>query len=210
MTQLQTDIAAFLGHRQPEDREASFDYCYNYFQSFRESQQLSQLCEPEHLPQACLHLGFYLASWGMFRGKAFLLGRSARHYIPLIEVIAATPEEVWAIDIDEYSAENVARLLSYERQIAAALTQGIEAQASVTLTTKVMLGVFGNVPALDTFVFNGLAAETGVKAWQLDAKALAALSQYYAAHRHIFDAQSIHTLDFLRRLGPSKIVGEYG
>lgn len=33
---------------------------------------------------SCLHLGFYLASWGMLRGSSDLLQRSARHLVPLM------------------------------------------------------------------------------------------------------------------------------
>lgn len=42
-------------------RYASFDYCFNYFQSFRG--RASELISEENLEHSCLQLGFYLASW---------------------------------------------------------------------------------------------------------------------------------------------------
>lgn len=196
MTQPQADLSAFLSGHQPDSREASFDYCYNYFQTFREAGRPNDLLRPEHLPQACLQVGFYLASWGMFR-NSFLLNRSAHHFIPLIKTIAATPEEVWAIDVGRYTPENIERLRQTERQIAKAVTEGVEAAASVTLSTKIMLGVFGNVPALDYFVGKGLLAEQGVNPSTLNNRALEKIEEYYQTHRPTFESQRIHTLDFL-------------
>jgi hypothetical protein len=75
--------SATNGHK-PDARYTSFDYCFNYFQSFRESGTLASLATPENVQISCLHLGFYLASWGMLRGSAELLQKSARHYVPVI------------------------------------------------------------------------------------------------------------------------------
>lgn len=54
--------------RRPDARYASFDYCFNYFQSFREARNIAALASSANLQLSCLHLGFYLASWGMLRG----------------------------------------------------------------------------------------------------------------------------------------------
>lgn len=83
---------------------------------------------------------------------------------------------------------------------------------TLTLTTKIMLGVFGNVPAIDTFVFNGLAAATGKKAYSLDLQSLEAVRQFYLTHQKILDHAEIYTLDFLsgeptsRRYSQAKLV----
>ena len=205
------DLEEFLAGHHPECREASFDYCYNFFQGFRDQKRLPDLLLPEHLPEACLHLGFYLASWGMFRGKSFLLQRSARHFGKLIQTIAATPEEVWAIDVSSYSAENMERLVQCEKAIAEAVAVP-GTTPTLTLTTKIMLGVFGNVPAIDTFVFNGLATATGKKAYSLDLQSLEAVRQFYLTHQKILDHAEIYTLDFLsgeptsRRYSQAKLV----
>ena len=62
--------------RKPTERYVSFDYCYNHFQSFRERRDVSSLAAKEHLAESCLHVAWYLASWGMLRGSSHLLEKS--------------------------------------------------------------------------------------------------------------------------------------
>ena len=54
--------------RKPTERYASFDYCFNYFQSYKEAGNQSALIDLANIQTSCLQLAFYLASWGMFRG----------------------------------------------------------------------------------------------------------------------------------------------
>jgi len=85
---------------KPEDRYSSFDYCYNYF---RRTENITG-----NIEKSCLVLGFYLASWGMFRGSSFLLKeKSIRYFIPTIEYISTLPESVWKIDVDNYNSDSI-------------------------------------------------------------------------------------------------------
>jgi len=78
---IDANVREFLAGRNANERYASFDYCFNYFQSFRESGAVSLLASSDNVQLSCLHLGFYLASWGMFRGSTELLQKSARYLI---------------------------------------------------------------------------------------------------------------------------------
>lgn len=149
--------------RGPRDRYASFDYCFNYFQSFREADATARLATSEHLEMSCLQLGFYLASWGMLRGSTFLLRHSLAVYESVVRAVAQMGPAVWEIDAHCYTEENVAKLLECRKTIGAAF--GNENRASDTLVTKVMLGVFGNVPAFDTFVCSTLGKVLGVRSF---------------------------------------------
>lgn len=171
----------------PTDRYASFDYCYNHFQGRREDGALATLLDEGVLELSCLHLGFYLASWGMLRGSTELLQKSVRHYVPLIRLIAETPPEVWEIDIDRYDDENLERLLDLDRRIKEAV--GGSRPVSDTLSTKIMLGVFGNVPAFDTY-FNA-----GFGVWTFNRRSLEQIGAFYEAHSEVFQRR-IPTLDF--------------
>lgn len=184
--------------RTPTAREASFDYCFNHFQKFREEQRMSELAEGDNLERSCLHLAFYLASWGMFRGSSFLLNKSLRHFVPVVQLIASTPAETWDIDICRASNEEIDKLIKLERDIAENLSADGR-DSTVTLTTKVMLGVFGNVPAIDTFVFAGLKKARGYNADALDRASAAAFAQYYRDYQSEFDALTIYTLDFFEQ-----------
>ena len=177
-------------------RESSFDYCFNHFRSFHEQGNLPALLKPPHLQEACLHLAAYLASWGMYRGKSMLLQRSARQYVPLVEVIVNADSRVWTLDVDNYTRENFDLLVNLERQVCDALEGKNERTPTITLTTKVMLGVFGNIPAIDTFVYNGLRDVQGVRADKLNERTRQARVNFYDAHKTVFDAYAVRTVDF--------------
>ena len=117
---IEGNLAAFTRDRQPDARYASFDYCYNYFQSFREQGRAVDLAAPENMQVSCLQLGFYLASWGMLRGSSTLLRKSARHYEPVIKVIAAAPAEAWDLDADSYTADTWPLARQLDEKIRAA------------------------------------------------------------------------------------------
>ena len=137
---------------------------------------------------SCLQLGFYLASWGMFRGSSTLLRRSARHYKPVIDVVAAAPAEVWDLDADRYSSGTWPVIRQLDQQIRRAF--GHDNEVTSALATKVMLGVFGNIPAFDTRFRRGFRAAT------FGPKAFSRLGEFYQEHAGIIERHRISTLDF--------------
>lgn len=176
----------YLGLRDGDARYASFDYCFNYFQDFYDDGRLEELTTPAHMQTACLQLGFYLASWGMFRGKAELLNHSAKRLVPVIGAIAAAPAEVWTIDADDYGTAAQHVLFQVARQLRAVLPGG----QSTTLVTKTMLGVFGCVPAYDRFFRVGFGAAT------FGPKSLRNIEAYCRANADAIERHRVPTLDF--------------
>lgn len=175
--------------KKPDERYASFDYCYNYFYSFYSGNKISELSNEDNLQMSCLQLGFYLASWGMMRGSSFLLEKSLKHYQNLIIAISKMDQKLWEIDIDSYNNENIELLLNCKTQIIEAL--GKEYNPSDTLITKIMLGVFGNVPAFDQNVKKSLHTYT------LNKKTLKKIIIFYKEHEKIINLFKIKTFDFL-------------
>jgi hypothetical protein len=178
--------------RDPGGRSASFDYCFNYFQAHRDAGSASKLAEPEHLQTACLQLGFYLASWGMFRGRAALRTCSLKVLEPTIATISMLPSEVWTLDVDDYTSGGIDRVLDTGRQLAQALPGG----TSATLVTKAMLGVLGCVPAYDRYLRNGMRLSLGTTPYRLSRRSLQAVADFYDRHSDAIDAQRIPTLEF--------------
>lgn len=74
-------VKEFQEKNKNEDRNASFDYCYNYFRN-SSADEIEQ-----NIEKSCLHLMSYLASWGMLRGSSFLLKKSIKYYETLIKYI---------------------------------------------------------------------------------------------------------------------------
>lgn len=90
-------LGIFNSDRKSDRRYASFDYCFNYFQSFKD--RIPDLSKEENLQQSCLHPGFFLASWGMYRPSSFLLQKSMRHLVGVIEEISNFDQGSWDIDV---------------------------------------------------------------------------------------------------------------
>ena len=200
MIDIEKHVRAYLGDRSPVARPSSFDYCFNYFQAFRTSATPQLLADSTNLELSCLHLGYYLASWGMLRGSTLLHNKSSRFLQPTIEVIAAEPTDVWRIDTHRYTDTNIDSLLRISGDIARAISvetgpSRTGRAATPTLVTKVMLGVFGCLPAFDRFFNLGFKKATGRVA-RLDWSTLVGIRDFYTEHAQAIDASRVRTLDF--------------
>lgn len=180
--------------RKPDERYASFDFCYNYFYSFYKENKLSELANDRNLQTSCLQLSFYLASWGMMRGSSFLLEKSARNYRNLIIAISKMNPKLWEIDVDDYNEENISLLLNCKQDIIEALGKD-NAKTWNKLVTKVMLGVFANVPAYDDNFKKFLKKNNYCQTF--NKTSLNQIKIFYEENKEIFDSFEIHTFDFL-------------
>jgi hypothetical protein len=178
-------VGRYLGDRSPTARYTSFDYCINHFQQHRTS--VAAWGEATGMESSCLHLGFYLASWGMLRGSSDLLQRSARHLVPLMEAIAHAPAEIWDLDLDGYDPAGIDLVYRTALDVRSALRP---VEASDILVTKVMLGVFGCVPAFDTYFKKGFGVST------FSQGALRRVGDFYRANASVIDRLRVPTLDF--------------
>lgn len=165
-------------------RYRSFDFCYIYFYENR-----NRLLE--NMEQSCLQLASFLASWGMFRGNSTLLQKNIRYYEPIIRIIADPKNELWGIDIGKYNKANIEKIIATFK----AISEYDEQNASVTLATKIMLGVYGCVPAFDRFfteTFRKISdGECGFRSF--DSIALDVIKKFYESSSELkeyIDSQS--------------------
>lgn len=134
---------------------------------------------------SCLHLAAYLASWGMYRGSSHLLQRSIRYYVGLIEVLQ-DHVGLFDIDISDYGKpDNRKSVVNCFNSIWDCLE--IPTQ---TLVTKIMLGVFGCVPALDIYVKKTLGIKT------INESALNSIFKFYENNSREIDSFTVYTLNF--------------
>jgi hypothetical protein len=198
-------VRQFKRQRKRNHRYASFDYCFNYFQSFKHRSK--DLAKEKHLQVGCLHLGFFLASWGMFRmsGK---LGQevSAWHFRQVIEEIAtwdgrSSFGKIWDIDADRYDeAGKIDCVWKCFREIRRLVLPQAQKNDRI-LVTKVMLGIFGCVPAFDGFftdTFGRLFRKQGCAFTTFSKDALKMVSKFYRKHHAIINrlARESRTIDF--------------
>lgn len=183
------NVSNYLGMRDIDQRYSSYDYCFNYFAGLHESGKESLSLTNRQMDMACLQLGFYLASWGMYRGSGQLIRHSVRRLIPTVEAVLTAPDEIWSIDADGYSIRARDTVLS----VAEELRRTLPSPASDTLVTKAMLGVFGCVPALDSYFIRGFGLSSSRP---LRSDTLEAIAEYFNGKAEELQKQRIFTLDF--------------
>lgn len=182
----------FLAKSNVENRYSSFDYCYNYF--------VTTIDPKIDIEKSCLVLGFYLASWGMFRGSSFLLQKSAKCFQPTIEYIADLDKDIWNIDVDSYTEKNIEKIIEIYIGIRKALIKN--GNTDLTLITKIMLGVFGVIPAFDQYfcnTFRDMFKDHKCRFRKLNNDSLNCIKSFYENNKVIIDKIAIETFtkDFL-------------
>ena len=209
-TDIELVIDDFKSKSKPVDRYTSFDYCYNYF---RTTNDLTIDIE-----KSSLVLGFYLASWGMFRGSSFLLQKSVKHFEPTIRYIATLDKSLWEIDADSYDEKNIQTIIKIYKDIKVCLIENDN--SDLTLITKILLGVFGFIPAFDNNFCNSFRAisdgQCGFR--KVNIKSLTFIQKFYESNKTTIDKLSSETFttDFLTgqkttlHYPKAKIIDMYG
>jgi hypothetical protein len=132
----------------------SWEHCYKFFQS-----------SPNDIDLAALNLGFYLASWGMYRGSSFLLQSDYKVHKPVVvEVLKPDYASLWNIPIENFSGdsgvENINLIFKLIKKIKVIYEPHVAKTKNVsvtdTLATKILLGTIGCIPAYDRFFVTGL------------------------------------------------------
>lgn len=204
-------------------RFASYDFCYNYFQ-----QNKGQLSTPQNIEHSCYVLFSYLASWGMLRGSSQLLQCSPAALIELIrhfDKIKNSP--IWDLDVPDYADPNSIPDIMKEYELLGGILTSIfsDAKGKVsynyeeendsniigdtktsiptdTLITKIMLGVFGVVPAFDTYFKNTMkkiyqnGTDISSSFSKISGNALKCILDFYLSNKDVLDAIKILVRDF--------------
>lgn len=209
-TDIESIVKKFKTQSNPYHRYTSFDYCYNYFRITNDP--------TKDIEKSCLELGFYLASWGMFRGSSFLLRKSVKHFQPTIQYIATLDNSVWDIDVDNYDETNVKTIIKIYEDIKNHLI--LNSNSDLTLITKILLGIFGFIPAFDNYFCNTFRVisdgQCGFR--KVNVKALTFIKTFYDANKTTIDKLSAETFttDFITgqktttHYPKAKIIDMYG
>lgn len=163
-------------------RAQSYDHCYNYFADTEDLEA--------DLEKSCAILGFYLASWGMYRGSTYLQqNTSSAHLAGTIRAIQTLRPDLAPVDLDSYSLQNVDLVLRAYGEIKEALQ--IEQRSQITVVTKIMVAVFGCIPAFDKNFTAGFRTVLGQSARlpyaRVDEQVLQLLAAFYRANRSDID-----------------------
>ena len=75
----------------PDTRYKSWEWCHQAF--IDKKDDISE----ENIEFLSLHLAFYLASWGMYRGSSFLLQKDYRIHIPIIKEVLNHKYDIFVV-----------------------------------------------------------------------------------------------------------------
>lgn len=169
-------------------RYKSWEHCYSTFAKFK-----GKALTDNDVDFLCLHLSFYLASWGMYRGSSFLLQKDYKvHATAIRELMKNEYINLWAVRCESYIFESnnlqkLSLLTSTLKQIYndirisanKAINREIPAQPiSDTLITKILMGTLGCVPAYDRFFCDGVK-KCGIASALYNSKSIHNLSKFY-------------------------------
>lgn len=140
-------------------RHRSWEHCYVHFIKERGRENVDY----DYLS---LHLAFYLASWGMYRGSSFLLQKDYQAHIPVVEKILNKRYDALAgsdcVGFKEESNRNLLKEISgfleeyYGELRSETKKQKFLNPVSATLITKVLMETLGCVPAYDRYFVKGI------------------------------------------------------
>ena len=170
--------------RDENGRSRSWEHCYRVFRDARTDP--SPDCD-----YLSLHLAFYLASWGMYRGSSFLLQKDYKVLVPIVEEILKPEYDcLFGLACADLRNSDVrgqyTKLYKFidghfdpiRNEVAGRV---VRSQVSPILITKILLGTLGCVPAYDTFFEKGVR-HLGLKEKNYNEDSLLELADIYEEH----------------------------
>jgi hypothetical protein len=134
----------------PHHRYRSWEHCYAFFRRTGPRRLIS------NRDAAAMHLGLYLASWGMYRGSGFLLQHAYTAHLTVVDSLALSSlSDLWNVDFGSSGQDR--ELIPIIVRATEIIKEGYRAfgNASDTLATKVLLGTIGCLPACDRYFVAG-------------------------------------------------------
>jgi len=186
-------------------RYKSWEHCYNFFKNIKDKE-----INEEELDLAQLHLAFYLASWGMYRGSSFILQKDYTIFKKIVkEILKEKYSMLWNVEKNINQKEKMGKLflnlyLSLEtilKEIRNSVGNhpdfdGIEKrylnkreEISPTLATKILLGTLGCIPAYDRFFIEGLGVKKIQKKFN-PRKSFLQMIEFYSENKTELDSLS--------------------
>lgn len=165
-------------------RSRSWEHCYRVFRDARTDPS------PDY-DYLSLHLAFYLASWGMYRGSSFLLQKDYKVLSPIVEEILKPEYDcLFGLACTDVRNSDVWKQLKNLSDFIAAHFRPIRDEiagrkvttpVSPVLITKILMGTLGCVPAYDRFFQDGVATYK-VTTREYSRNSLLKLVDFYEEH----------------------------
>ena len=165
-------------------RSRSWEHCYRAFRDARTDPS------PDY-DYLSLHLAFYLASWGMYRGSSFLLQKDYKVLSPIVEEILKPEYDclfgLACADLRESEVQDsLEKLYKFIAEHFGPIRdevagRKVPSSVSPVLITKILMGTLGCVPAYDRFFQDGVATyKVTTREYSLDS--VLRLVDFYEEH----------------------------
>lgn len=165
-------------------RSRSWEHCYRVFRDARTDPS------PDY-DYLSLHLAFYLASWGMYRGSSFLLQKDYKVLVPVVEKILKPEYDcLFGVACADLRESEVQAMLTNARDYIddyfhpireEVAGREITTPVSPVLITKILMGTLGCVPAYDRFFVDGIK-KYKVTTQEYSLESVRKLAEFYEAH----------------------------
>ena len=167
-------------------RYRSWEYCYTQFYEARKNP------ERANVDNLSLHLAFYLASWGMYRGSSFLLQYDYTIHTSVVkEILKSEYSTLFGLECKELNNEQTSSLLKKLNSEISTIYNPFRLELKETevtqdisniLVSKVLLGTLGCVPAYDRF-FVDAVKKNNVTTGNYNIASLQKLIKFYEEHQ---------------------------
>ena len=156
----------------PFSRFKSWEYCHL---KFKEYKGFNRVLNDDEVDFLALHLSFYLASWGMYRGSSFILQRDYKTHRKIVRVVFQNKyDELWDYNPSNDNTTRMREIAELAKQAYDEIDQAyrdeqnkipercfvdengdINKPVSITLITKILMGTFAVTPAYDRYFIDG-------------------------------------------------------
>ncbi|MBQ7417459.1 MAG: hypothetical protein IJV18_05115 [Acidaminococcaceae bacterium] len=175
----------------PNARYRSWEHCYK---CFHDALANYPNVNNDYL---CLHLAFYLASWGMYRGSSFLLQKDYKIHAPVVEELLKPKYDCLSgLECSALKRKDVQNKLKklefsiekyYDQFRNEGKSEKVKKKLSTTLITKILMGTLGCVPAYDRYFVNGVK-KLKITTGNYNIKSLLRLVDFYENNRERLEA----------------------
>lgn len=173
-------------------RYRSWEYCYSEFFNARGNN-----VDDKYIDYLSLHLAFYLASWGMYRGSSFLLQQDYKIHIPVVkEILNPKYDELQGISCKNLKNLDNLKLLNqldnfmieyYDAKRKKISETELKNELSSTLITKILMGTLGCVPAYDRYFIAGIKNQH-ISTGNYNNSSLIRIIEFYEENSCVFES----------------------
>lgn len=142
-------------------RLQAWEFLWDYVQ--RNQTWKSLIATEKEIELTALHIGFFLANWGMFRGGGYLINFNLDFFKTLsVYLFSKLPQDFWNLSFEDFNPNDIGKSNNAQSLFDSSIERINNFEADIiswtsTLTTKLLMGIWGNCPANDRYFRIGLS-----------------------------------------------------